>query len=88
MLSGTEAGHSKTPGLATGGSLHTFFLCLLAFCRLRYLCFDIFLRRFLISEPNSNLKLCVATKRPRDLPDGRRTYRFANRHGKRKPDAS
>ena len=34
-----------------------FFLCLLAFCRLRYLCFDIFLRRFLISEPNSNLKL-------------------------------
>ena len=34
-----------------------FFLCLLALRRLRYLCFDIFLRLFLINEPmNSSEK--------------------------------
>lgn len=32
-------------------SAHHFFLCLLALRRLRYLCLDIFLRLFLISEP-------------------------------------
>lgn len=33
------------------GAFGYFFLCRLALRRFRYLCFDIFLRRFLISEP-------------------------------------
>ena len=67
---------------------YDFFLCLLAFCRLRYLCFDIFLRRFLIREPNSNLRYGVANEWPRGVPDGHGAHRFANRDGNRKPDCS
>ena len=42
-----SAGAGAAPGY--------FFLCRFALMRFRYLCFDIFLRRFLTSEPMQNL---------------------------------
>ncbi len=61
-----------------------FFLCRLAFCRLRYLCFDIFFRRFLIKEPNSNLSTELQRKQPRSNPTAADEYRLANRAENRK----
>jgi hypothetical protein len=49
---GTPKGRALSPAF----DVYFFRLCLLALMRLRYLCFDIFLRLFLTSEPTKTFR--------------------------------